>query len=59
MAVEAEHPCLYELREGRAESRFQESQFVFRTGSDSLKPKYDSEPFYLATFLSREEWILG
>jgi len=58
MAQEAEHPCLQELRKENLQ-RLEESQCVFRTGSDSLKPKYDLEPFYMTTFLSREEWILG
>jgi len=58
VALEAEHPCLQELRKENLE-RPKESQCVFRTGSDSLKPKYDLGPFYMATFLSREELILG
>jgi hypothetical protein len=27
--------------------------------SNSVKPNYDLEPFYMAIFLSREAWIHG
>jgi hypothetical protein len=53
MTLEMEH-LFIEAVQGEPRVDFKESLWV---GSDFMNPKYNLEPFYMAIFLSKEDWI--
>ena len=58
MALETKH-SFYRSSTRATQSRLQESQSVFRIGSDAMKLQYTLQLSYMAIFLSTEDWIHG